>query len=637
MKRIINSLIIRFKSIPLRFRIGIGAALLVLLYGGTFLIPSNVQLSYADSKTCRDWFMIAPGLQQQRAGKETFKVEPQNVVKVFNVPLFSNTACVTPVSAPKEGRSKVSIAPFGLPLFSKTFGINTPAPPTANVASIKGKAVSAVKPLTVPLSTKDMIQTYTLRNGDKSADCAPVEKGLSCAMSQLDLNPSSPYQLELYRGYDKQKPQKIEALSIQTLTAVQLVDATVKNDATIYGKPADYRFVFDRQLESAEGTLQQVGASKIAVDFKVDGTTVIATPKQPLARNATYELTVYQVTGKDGASLADPMVTKFAMSGGPKVSDISVGPASVPQNARIIVTFDQPIKADVDIAKFAHITGVNGSISRVSENSIAFAVASAPLCSAFNITIDKGVPSSANDELSIDSWKFDGRIICGSSRVIGYSVKGRPIVAYTFGSGATKILFTGGIHGSEPSGVTTMQAWVTYLQSNAHKMPADKTIVVVPNTNPDGIAVGSRNNANNVNLDRNFPASNWRPDIDTASGTLPTGGGTSAGSEPETQALMTLVKQLRPRLQVSFHAQGRLVGANQYGDSTALGVAYAKTVGYSTMIGNAEETMGYSITGEYEDWMGQALGIPAILIELPSNNGNYLNSQMTALTNVLNV
>jgi len=183
--------------------------------------------------------------------------------------------------------------------------------------------------------------------------------------------------------------------------------------------------------------------------------------------------------------------------------------------------------------------------------------------------------------------------------------------------------------------MSTMQAWANYLQSYGYQIPVGKKVVIVPNTNPDGIATGARYNANNVNIDRNFPSDNWRPDIDTASGLLPTGGGTSAGSEPETKALMSLIRQLRPALEVSFHAQGSLVGANQYGNSISVGTTYASMVGYGTMIGNAEEVMGYSITGEYEDWMGQEMGIPAILIELPRQSGNYIDSQLNALLRLL--
>jgi len=102
--------------------------------------------------------------------------------------------------------------------------------------------------------------------------------------------------------------------------------------------------------------------------------------------------------------------------------------------------------------------------------------------------------------------------------------------------------------------------------------------------------------------------------------------------------LINLTSQLNPRLEVSFHSQGRLVGANGYADSQSIGNTYASLVGYSTMFGGSEEdVMGYSITGEYEDWIGEQLGKPAILIELPSNSGNYFSSQQTALWRMVNL
>ena len=100
---------------------------------------------------------------------------------------------------------------------------------------------------------------------------------------------------------------------------------------------------------------------------------------------------------------------------------------------------------------------------------------------------------------------------------------------------------------------------------------------------------------------------------------------------------MALTSQLHPRLEVSYHAQGSLVGANKYADSTTIGDIYASTVGYTTMYYDAEEVMGYPLTGEYEDWMGEQMTIPAILIELPSDYGNYLTSQLTAIKKMLSI
>lgn len=638
MKLFIKQTIAQLRRIPLPAYISAGALLTIGLYVWVFIIPTNIQFSYASEASCTSWVTIAPRLHQQRAGKNAFEITLKDEVTVFNVPIFSRTTCMTPVSSPDAPRTKVSIAPFGLPIFSKTFGVNTPEAPTAYIKELNNAEISAVKPLLIPLSTPDVINTYTVRQDNKSATCVPADEGVSCAIKQLALSTDTPYDLSLHRSFQGGEAQQLEEVPVRTLTAMQLKDSTVKNEAIIYDTPEAFSFTFDREVEAVEGSLRLKGkTADIATTLSAAGKTVTVTPDAPLPRNAEYVINLEQVTGKDGSSLAEPIVTIFTLSGGPKVTGVSIEGSNVPQSSTIVVTFDQKLKEGADIAKFARITGINATLSRASDNSIAFTVNSAPLCAGFSIGIDKGIPSGTNSEVSAEGWKFNSRITCGYSSVIGYSVYGRPIISYTFGSGASTILFTGGMHGSEPSGTSTMHAWVYYLQSYGYQIPADKKIVIVPNTNPDAIAVGSRNNANNVNIDRNFPSANWRPDIDTAIGLLPTGGGTSAGSEPETKALIALTRQLRPRLEVSFHAQGSLVGANQFGDSSAIANTYGNTVGYSSMIGNAEEVMGYSITGEYEDWMGEEMGIPAILIELPTHSGNYLSSQLTALLGLLKV
>ena len=178
MKRFIRNIITRFLSVPLPVRIGAGVVLLILLYFWTFLVPTNVQLSYANKQTCVDWFMLAPEIQQQRAGKEQFTVTPTDVTSVFGAAIFSRTVCITPASAPKEGRVKASVAPLGLPIFSKTFGVNTAALPVAAIGSLKDAEVSAVRSLTIPLSDKDDIHTYTLKHDDKTASCKSCSFGM---------------------------------------------------------------------------------------------------------------------------------------------------------------------------------------------------------------------------------------------------------------------------------------------------------------------------------------------------------------------------------------------------------------------------------------------------------------------------
>ena len=469
----------------------------------------------------------------------------------------------------------------------------------------------------------------------KKAPCSLEGTQLSCDIKSLHLEQGGEYTAALYRTY-KSESQKVVEGPFETLAPLQVTGSSIKNDQTVYDKPTGVAFTFDQPVTNATAKLVKLNgeateAMKVASVAAGDTLTVSF---EELPRESRYRLELIDVVGKNGSSLDGVYTVSFQTSGGPKVTGVSVGASNVARSARIIVSFDQPIDAANDFTKLARAEGLSASVSRHSDTQLAFVIQGGD-CTPFSLVVDKGMKSGSNGEFSKEPWKFSSRTICGTSWSIGRSVQGRSIIAHSFGGGSQVILFTAAIHGSEPSSYSTMNAWVQHLQANAHTIPANKRIVVVPNTNPDGIAAGTRNNSRNVNVGRNFPTANWSASIQTTSGTLPTGGGTSAGSEPEAAALISLTRQLRPRLEVSFHAQGSLVGANKYGDSTAIGDLYARTVGYRTMYYNAEAVMGYTMTGEYEDWMGEELGIPAILIELPTLSGNYINSQLPALKKLL--
>lgn len=632
-----------FKRVPLRIWIISGATFLLLLaYSLIFFIPKNVTFSYA-GQTCVPQLLLLPAVQKQTDDNGAVTITLEDTVSLGSLVIASTKACFSPTESFKTGTYAATIAPWGAPIFAKKFAVAVPEAPAVVASAASKGAISAVRPLEIRLGTEDTVHQYVLkeRDGKTTAPCDPNSAVLTCDIADLSLEHGKQYTLSLSRQIpDITDAEAVTSFDITTLSPVRITAATVTEGQVIYDTPTSFQFTADKDLTSAKVTLEVLKGEQLTpVDVKVvtDDTIGTITPIAPLERKSQYVMTVNELNGADGSSLAEPYAIRFATSGGPKVSSVSVGSSLVAQNARIIITFDQPIDPSVDATKFVRAVGANAAVSKVSATQIAVTLQGAPLCSAFSLVVDKGIKSGSNGAVGDEAWKFDSRIICGTSSIIGYSVKGRAITAYYFGSGASTILYTGGIHGSERSGVTTMQAWVTYLQSNGFKIPADKRVVVVPNTNPDGIAAGSRNNANNVNLGRNFPTANWKADIQTTNGLLQNGGGTSAASEPETSALLNLTRQLRPRLEVSFHAQGRLVGANKYGDSVAIGNTYAGIVGYQTMFYNAEAVMGYEMTGEYEDWMGEEMGIPAILIELPSHSGNYLNSQLTALLRMLTV
>lgn len=111
-----------------------------------------------------------------------------------------------------------------------------------------------------------------------------------------------------------------------------------------------------------------------------------------------------------------------------------------------------------------------------------------------------------------------------------------------------------GIHGEEPE--------TTFLLSRALRLcggPMEHTAFVLC-ANPDGTTLGTRGNANGVDLNRNFPTSNWSSEpvrvrsVLEAERDTELSPGNSAGSEPETQALVHLIEELGPRAILSVHA-----------------------------------------------------------------------------------
>lgn len=135
----------------------------------------------------------------------------------------------------------------------------------------------------------------------------------------------------------------------------------------------------------------------------------------------------------------------------------------------------------------------------------------------------------------------------------GRSVLGAPL-HYIPCFGKCRILVVAGIHGEEPE--------TTFLLSRAlraFEKPFEEVAFVLC-ANPDGVTLGTRGNANGVDLNRNFSTSNWSPGPVSSRSVLESSrdtflsAGSAAGSEPETCALVDLIQRLQPRSIVSMHA-----------------------------------------------------------------------------------
>jgi protein MpaA len=193
----------------------------------------------------------------------------------------------------------------------------------------------------------------------------------------------------------------------------------------------------------------------------------------------------------------------------------------------------------------------------------------------------------------------------------GMSVEGRPIRFATFDgpSRFPRVLILAAIHGDEWQGAEITRRLIDHVgQSTAIAVAG--TLVIIPEANPDGLARRRRVNANGVDLNRNFPSSNWA--------TGPRGSryysGERPGSEPEVQALMAVVANLRPERILSIHViRGRSYCNNYDGPAVELAEAMARHNGYPV-----RADIGYPTPGSLGSWAGKDRRIPTVTLELPA-------------------
>ncbi|MFZ1248715.1 MAG: M14 family zinc carboxypeptidase [Candidatus Saccharimonadales bacterium] len=629
----------RTTTTPLR-RITVGflvfGVLGVIAYSAYALTPGTIKFAYS-GETCQSRLTFLPSLQRT-IPESKFAVTYSDSILVRGHRVVSTKTCFAPRSTPVPGPTVASSAPMGWRLLQTRYLVAVPKPPEVVGSLQTMKPLPITKPLQLSINQPDETFEYSIKISGKQQRCHVAAQTVHCATANLNLRQGVAYKAALVRSFDGKDAQAIGTMNFSTLPAVRVVSTTIQQNEVVVGRPKTVTVVFDKPLVEATAQLEDVTDAqgrKITTDTRIDGTKLIASWPDELPREKNYTLTVTKAVANDNSKTSGPFILKFETSGGPKITATNAPTSNVDTSARLVVTFDQQLVAGQDISKFAVITGVNAGIT-YDKNQIVYTLQSAPNCTNFTLSVVKGLLGESG-MVSTSGWTFNTRTTCRvATTVIGRSVKGQAITAYTYGTGAKTVLFTGGIHGSEPSGMYIMQDWVKYLDSEGYKIPSDRKIVVVPNVNPDAIAANDRYNANGVNIDRNFPSSDWKKDVDIKGGTKVNGGGSAPLSEPETRALVDLTTSLNPRVVVSFHASGNLVGINKVADSAAIGTMYAVSVGYQTMFDNAEEIMGYGFSGEYETWVGEKLGAPAVLVELPNTTGRFFDKHVDTLWKVVN-
>jgi protein MpaA len=203
---------------------------------------------------------------------------------------------------------------------------------------------------------------------------------------------------------------------------------------------------------------------------------------------------------------------------------------------------------------------------------------------------------------------------------IGMSALGRPIVAvHVQDSPYRPVIAIGSIHGDEAMGLKVIERLL-----NVAEIPGDLNLWVISTVNPDGLALGTRGNANGVDLNRNFATDDWRI---VGRGTEKYSGG-KAASETETRAVQEFLTEQKPLLVVWWHQYGEYVDdqrtvadydlIKQFSELTDFPIKYVGC-GSTPCIGNATAFINSRIEGASSFVVELPLEVPVRILDQQAN------------------
>lgn len=175
-----------------------------------------------------------------------------------------------------------------------------------------------------------------------------------------------------------------------------------------------------------------------------------------------------------------------------------------------------------------------------------------------------------------------------------------------------KILFISGIHGDEYSAISITYLWMLAMQKNpGHR---NHHWLFLPLTNPDGLFrsdPATRQNANGVDLNRNFPSPDWDASaldfwMNYYRKNKRRYPGPSAASEIETRWMVRTIERFQPDAIISVHAPYGLLDYDgpEHAVPSKIGVLKHRELG--------------TFPGSLGRYAGEHLNIPVLTLELLS-------------------
>lgn len=186
-------------------------------------------------------------------------------------------------------------------------------------------------------------------------------------------------------------------------------------------------------------------------------------------------------------------------------------------------------------------------------------------------------------------------------QTIGTSRQGRPLRITRLGQGPRRVLWLGGIHGNEREGRISTAELPRALLATPGACETI-TLTILEDVNPDGTAQNTRGNAHGVDLNRNYPADNFKPS--RLFGLRPL-------DQPEAKALHDLILDERPHLVIVAHSWHDDHFINFDGPAGHLAERFSKLSGY-----RVKPSDTFSPTpGSLGSWVGGTLGVPILTLE----------------------
>ena len=202
----------------------------------------------------------------------------------------------------------------------------------------------------------------------------------------------------------------------------------------------------------------------------------------------------------------------------------------------------------------------------------------------------------------------------------GTSVGGTPL-EYLPCAEECWLIVLAGIHGEEPESTVVLSRALRLLR----EQPLHTAVILC--ANPDGMVLGTRGNRHGVDLNRNFPSSNWRSDpvycrlVLESPRVTRLSPGSSPGSEPETQALIALLSHLNPLEVLSLHAPLGFIDCAQ---PTPLTQKLCDRLGLPWV-----QSPGYETPGSFGSWC-EDKKLPCITLEFPRESSEALAARYAA-------